>query len=435
MIEGWKIKSIKDFAKTASGGTPSRTRKDFYDGNILWVKSGELNDNFIDDTEEKITEEALRMSSAKLFPVGTILIAMYGATVGKTAILKKPASTNQAVCGIFPDEDNFNNQFLRFQLMFKREDFLKQRYGGAQPNISQTIIKTFDILLPPLPEQRKIAYVLSTVQKAIEQQDKLIHITTELKKALMQKLFTKGTKGEKLKQTEIGWVPESWEVVTIESLFDIQQGKQVSKSNRFGTNQKPFLRTANVFWGYIDFTELDEMHFSDEEESKFTLKRDDLLVCEGGDVGRTAIWEYDKQEIYYQNHLHRLRRKKDDIIPKYFMYWMSFIVQETSYVKDAGNRTTIPNLSKSRLGSLYFPKPGIQYQEKVVSILQGLDNKINFLQKKKQTLTSLFKTLLHELMTGQRRVHEIDFENECHKVRNKKEEMLLAAEPNIKYKK
>jgi type I restriction enzyme S subunit len=307
-------------------------------------------------------------------------------------------------------EGKTTNQFLCYILNYLNLDPIIG--GDARGKLTKAVLTELLIPHPDFPEQRKIAYVLSTVQKAIEQQDKLIRTTTELKKALMQKLFTQGTKGEKLKQTEIGWVPKSWEVVTIESLFDIQQGKQVSKSNRVGTNQKPFLRTANVFWGYIDFTELDEMHFSDEEESKFTLKRDDLLVCEGGDVGRTAIWEYDKQEIYYQNHLHRLRRKKDDIIPKYFMYWMSFIVQETSYVKDAGNRTTIPNLSKSRLGSLYFPKPGIQYQEKVVSILQGLDNKINFLQKKKQTLTDLFKTLLHELMTGQRRVHELEFEFE-----------------------
>lgn len=191
-MEDWKIKAIEEIAKTTSGGTPSRANKSYYNGNILWVKSGELKDNYIFDTEEKITEEAVKNSSAKLFPAGTVLMAMYGATVGKTAILKVQATTNQAVCGIIPKEKKCNNEFLRFQLMFKREDFLKQRYGGAQPNISQTIIKTFDIILPPLPEQRKIAYILSTVQKAIEQQDKLIRHTTELKKALMQKLFTEG---------------------------------------------------------------------------------------------------------------------------------------------------------------------------------------------------------------------------------------------------
>ena len=220
MTEGWKSKKIQEFAQTTSGGTPSRKSKEYYNGNILWVKSGELNDNYIKNTEEKITDEALKKSSAKLFPRETILMAMYGATVGKTAILMVPAATNQAICGIFPDNDVFNNKFLRFQLIYKRDDLLKQRYGGAQPNISQSIIKNFEIVLPPLLEQCKIAYVLSTVQKAIEKQDHLIKTTTEIKKALMQKLFTEGLYGESQKMTEIGLVPESWEVVELNDICE-----------------------------------------------------------------------------------------------------------------------------------------------------------------------------------------------------------------------
>ncbi|QOJ27639.1 MAG: restriction endonuclease subunit S [Ignavibacteriales bacterium] len=309
--------------------------------------------------------------------------------------------------------DSFDTKFVFYFLMHFYEG------GNTTEMQSQTTgIRNLDfakykssvhVPLLPLQEQRKIAYLLSTVQKAIEQQEKLIRHTTDLKKALMQKLFTEGTLGEKQKKTEIGMVPESWEVVEIKSLFEILQGKQVSKTNRIGKNQKPFLRTANVFWGNIDFSELDKMNFTKEEEKKFRLIKDDLLVCEGGDIGRTAIWEYDHEEIYYQNHLHRMRRKTESIIPKYFMYWMSLIVQETSYVKDAGNRTTIPNLSKSRLGGLYFPLPGLSYQEKVVTTLEGLDKKINFHEKKRNSLTSVFKVLLHELMTGKRRVDKIKF--------------------------
>ncbi|HPD65328.1 MAG TPA: restriction endonuclease subunit S [Bacteroidia bacterium] len=305
------------------------------------------------------------------------------------------------------------NQYLSYVLNYLN---LEPIIGGdARGKLTKSILTELLIPHPVYTEQRKIAYVLSTVQKAIEQQDKLIKTTTELKKALMQKLFTEGIgwlsgAETSLKQTEIGPVPESWEVVKIESLFNIQQGKQVSKSNRIGANQKPFLRTANIYWGNIDFRELDKMHFSKEEEKKYKLEKNDLLVCEGGDVGRTAIWKYDIKNIYYQNHIHRLRSVSDEIIPKYFMYWMNYIVVETSYVKDAGNKTTIPNLSKSRLGGLIFPKPNIEYQTQSVQLLESLDNKLEFHQKKKQTLSDLFKTLLHELMTGERRVHEIEFE-------------------------
>ena len=122
-MEGWKIKRIEEISKTTSGGTPSRKNKEYYCGDILWVKSGELEDNYIINTEEKITQDAEKNSSAKLFLKGTILMAMYGATVGKTAILKKEATTNQAICGIIPNNDNFNSEFLRYQLIFKRDDF------------------------------------------------------------------------------------------------------------------------------------------------------------------------------------------------------------------------------------------------------------------------------------------------------------------------
>ena len=314
---------------------------------------------------------------------------------------------------VFDSNTESMNEFL-IHLIHSNEfvDHAKATTNGVQhPRTSWNSLKQFNFLLPPLSEQRKIAHVLSTVRKAIEQQDKLIRTTTELKKALMQKLFTRGTRGEPQKQTEIGLVPESWEVVKINEIFNIQQGKQVSKSNRVGDNQKSFLRTANIFWGKIDFNELDKMHFSINEETKFTLLKEDLLVCEGGDVGRTAICNNNLEGIYYQNHLHRLRAIIDNIIPRYFMYWMMYFAQETTYVKDAGNRTTIPNLSKSRLGNLLMLLPNFQIQKEITDVFFSLDKKIAFQDKKKQTITALFKTMLHELMTGQRRVHKLEFEN------------------------
>ena len=145
---------------------------------------------------------------------------MYGATVGKTAILLKEATTNQAVCAILPNYKLFSPEFIRFYLITIRDKFLSQRYGGAQPNISQTIIKNTIVPLPSLIEQKKIAHILSKIQQAIETQEKIIKTTQELKKALMQKLFTEGLNGEPQKQTEIGLIPESWEVEKIGEIYE-----------------------------------------------------------------------------------------------------------------------------------------------------------------------------------------------------------------------
>ncbi len=408
MMEGWKIKRIEEIAKTTSGGTPSRTKKEFYNGEVLWVKSGELDDNYIIDTEEKITQNAIKNSSAKLFPKETILMAMYGATVGKTAILKKEATTNQAVCGILPNEDNFNNEFLRFQLIFKREDFLKQRYGGAQPNISQTIIKTFEVILPPLPEQRKIAHVLSTVQKAIEQQDNLIRTTTELKKALMQKLFTEGTRGEHQKETEIGLVPESWEVVKIEKLILKTKIRYPGKEP-----DKEFI--------YVDVSSVSNEFFRIENTSKILGKEAPSRarkIIQDGDLifatVRPTLKRIAKISQDYHNQICStgycvIKPDPDKLIQEYLYQYLQtdFFIEK---IEKLQRGASYPAVRDSDVKGIYIPLPKLTEQKEIGITLNILDQRNNILISKKQTLTALFKTLLHELMTGQRRVHELEFE-------------------------
>jgi len=201
------------------------------------------------------------------------------------------------------------------------------------------------------------------------------------------------------KETEIGLIPEDWEEKSISDLFDIKQGKSVSKKNRIGNNQKPFLRTANVFWGRIDLTVLDEMNFEEKEEETLKLKKNDLLVCEGGDIGRTAILVNDLNGIYYQNHLHRLRVKNEQLVPVFFMYWMIYCFQYTNFYGGIGNKSTIPNLSKSRLSSLKFPLPIIAEQEKISQILSLLSDVLNKQNQIIQNLQELKKALMQKLFT------------------------------------
>ena len=140
---------------TTSGGTPSRGNKSYFKGKIPWVKSGELNKGIITDTEEKISAEAIKNSSAKVFPAGTLLIALYGATIGKLAFLGVDAATNQAICGIYKNE-SIDSDYLYYYLFSKKPSLVKQGIGGAQPNISQGILKNLDLPIPPLPEQQLI---------------------------------------------------------------------------------------------------------------------------------------------------------------------------------------------------------------------------------------------------------------------------------------
>lgn len=200
-------------------------------------------------------------------------------------------------------------------------------------------------------------------------------------------------------KTEIGFFPNDWNVGRIDTFFEIQQGKQVSKSNRVGKNQKPFLRTSNIYWGKIVVEELDYMHFSNDEEAKYRLKKDDLLVCEGGDIGRTAIWNQEVENCYYQNHLHRLRAKTDDIDPLFILQWLEYSFVYGKVYFGRANVTTIPNLSKSRLSELILPHPPLPEQRKIAHVLSTVQKAIEQQDNLIRTTTELKKALMQKLFT------------------------------------
>lgn len=194
--QGWEWKSLGEIANTSSGGTPSRNKKEYWEnGNIKWLKSGELNDGYIDFIEENITEEAIKNSSAKIFQKGTLLIAMYGATAGKLGILNLDSTTNQAICAFLHKDKNikFLEKFLFYFLFFLRDKIIKDSFGGAQPNISQTYIKNLQIPLPPIKEQEQIASHLdelsSHVKNLKQNYQAQIKDLQELKKSLLDKAF------------------------------------------------------------------------------------------------------------------------------------------------------------------------------------------------------------------------------------------------------
>lgn len=194
--QGWEWKSLGEIGNTSSGGTPLRNKKEYWEnGSIKWLKSGELNDGYIDFIEENITEEAIKNSSAKIFQKGTLLIAMYGATAGKLGILNLDSTTNQAICAFLHKDKNikFLEKFLFYFLFFLRDKIIKDSFGGAQPNINQTYIKNLQIPLPPIKEQEQIASHLdelsSHVKNLKQNYQAQIKDLQELKNSLLDKAF------------------------------------------------------------------------------------------------------------------------------------------------------------------------------------------------------------------------------------------------------
>jgi len=191
--QGWQTLAIEDVCEAVtSGGTPLRSRTEYYrDGTIPWFKTKELKDNILTDSEEKITERALEESSAKLFPIDTVLMAMYGdgKTITSLGILGTEAATNQACCAMIPDAARCDPRFLFYSLKHHRQDFIRIASGGAQRNLSGKLIRRFAIGVPGLQRQHRIAHILGTLDDKIELNRRMSGTLEAIARAIFKSWF------------------------------------------------------------------------------------------------------------------------------------------------------------------------------------------------------------------------------------------------------
>lgn len=216
---GWMDTTLGQLGEWSSGGTPSRKHAAFFGGEIPWVKSGDLADDYVETIEECISEEGLRNSAAKIFPAGSLLVAMYGATIGRTGVLKCDAATNQACAALIArGETSDVVPFAWKYLISKQQDLKSTGQGGAQPNISQIILKDFPIRLAPLREQRRIvAKIDSLSEKSKRARDRLDHVPRLVEKyrdAVLAAAFRGDLTGEwraaRGRSMEDSWSEVSW---------------------------------------------------------------------------------------------------------------------------------------------------------------------------------------------------------------------------------
>ena len=211
--------------RVSSGGTPSRKRAEYFTTDStghLWVKSKELLDGSIQDTEEKITDSGLAESSAKYFPERTVLVAMYGANVGQLGWLRRPATVNQAICGLVVDERRADWRFVFYSLLQNRGDLTVQAQGAAQQNLNQDLIRQFAVPLPPLEAQRRIAGILSAYDELIENSQRRIRILETMARALYREWFVHfrfpGHENVPRIPSPLGEIPKGWNVVVLDTL-------------------------------------------------------------------------------------------------------------------------------------------------------------------------------------------------------------------------
>jgi type I restriction enzyme S subunit len=370
--ENWVWVRLKSVASWGSGGTPSRKHEEYYNGDILWIKTGELNNGWIYDTEEKITDEGLKKSSAKLFPPYSVLIAMYGATIGKVAILGVPATTNQA-CACAVCNKSLLYMYLFYYCISQKNVFIEKGKGGAQPNISQIILKQHPIPLPPLFEQQRIVErieeLFAKLDEAKERLQEAADSFAVRKAAILHKAFT----GELTKQwrLENGVSDESWEEKTI---------GEICSSLKYGTSKKSsddgevvVLRMGNLQNGEIDWSNL--AYTSDEEDiKKYLLKSGDVLFNRTNSpelVGKTSIYRGEMPAIY-AGYLIKLDYEKNIVVGDYLNYYLNSSKAKEYYMQVKTDGVSQSNINAKKIGEFEIPLPTLSEQHEIVRLIDDL---------------------------------------------------------------
>jgi type I restriction enzyme S subunit len=243
----WACATLDDVASWGSGGTPSRTNPQFYGGGIPWLKTGELGCRVVSKTEETISELGLANSSAKLFPKGAVVVAMYGATIGKTSILGIDATTNQACAVAVPYPAVMTSEYLFHYLSSQREAFVDAGKGGAQPNISQRVIRDWPIPLAPLPEQKRIVDKLDALLGRVDACRERLDRVPGILKRFRQSVLAAATSGELTREwrAERGRSRDEWATVRIREIVTIKNGRAFPSSD-YGDQGVRLLRPGNL---------------------------------------------------------------------------------------------------------------------------------------------------------------------------------------------
>lgn len=406
----WEIKKIGDiFNDLRAGSTPSRKIEDYYTGDIPWITSGELKYKIIYDTLEKITEDAVKDTNLELYPEGTFFIAITGleaaGTRGSCAISGVKATTNQS-CMAFKPKDKFSNTYLyHWYRLYGDYIGLKYTQGTKQQSLNNKIVAGLEIPVPKLEEQEKIASILSTVDEQIDNVDELIQKNKELKKGLMQQLLTKGIGHTKFKKTEIGEIPEGWEVKRLEEICeDITIGMVKTMTKYYVNDGIPLIRNSDIKENYIKIDNMVylDKQFSMENQNK-CLKVGQIVTVHTGDIGTSAVIEENMKGAHGFATLNTTVNKY--IVDEYYLCWYlnSDICKNQAYSFSTGDGRNNLNL-KDFINILAIVPSSIEEQKKIVFILDSVSNKIKEYENKKQKLEELKKGLMQQLLTGKIRV-------------------------------
>lgn len=377
--------TLGDVFEIGSGGTPSKTKAEYYGGDIPWVKTGDLKEEYLYSVEDYITEEGLKNSSAKMYESGTVLIAMYGATIGATSILKFDACTNQA-CAAFKPCKDVMPEYLYYFLKSKKKKFISDGVGGAQPNISAGYLKkvAFDVLA--LSEQERVVTVLDKVNRILVERQREIDELDNLIKARFIEMF-----GDPISNTK------GWNMVELGELTGIGSSKRIFEKE-YVSEGIPFYRTKEIVElskGNNISTELyiSEERFAEIKEQYGVPKAGDLLISAVGTIG--IIWIVDGKNDFYFKDGNLIRVDGSDTFDSIYMKnLLEHLISE--YKKQMSSGTAYAALTISGMTKMKVYDVPLNLQVQFSDFVKQVDKSKVAVQKALDEAQLLFDSLMQK---------------------------------------
>lgn len=394
----WHESPLASFCKTGTGGTPSRSQlARYYDGGTIpWVKSGELRESVITHTEEKVTEAALSETNVKLVPAGALLLAMYGATVGRLGVLGVAAATNQAVCHIIPDPQVAETRYLFHALSHRVPDIVARGVGGAQPNISQGIVKDLSIPLPPLDEQRRIAEVLDRAEVLRAKRRAALAQLDTLTQSIFLDLFGDPE-------------AEGWPMTTVAGIANTRKGS--IRTGPFGSQllHSEFVDEGIAVIG-IDNAVANEFRWGERrfitaakyaELKRYTVNPGDVLITIMGTCGRCAVVPEGVPLAISTKHLCCITLDQQKCLPVFLHAYFLRHPLARRYLDQTAKGAIMSGLNMGIIEGMPMAIPPLALQQEFARRIAAVEKLRSSQRRSLAELDALFASLQHRAFRGE----------------------------------
>lgn len=408
---------IKDFTKKVGSGVTPRGGAEVYQdhGVPLFRSQNVTNDGFLLDDIAYISEEIDESMSGTRVKPNDVLLNITGASIGRcyyTPTYFERGNVNQHVCIIRPTKKVFA-PYLYYNLISdngQRQIDLTQT-GSNREGLTKENICNFEFEIPSLDTQRSIVSYLDSHVSSIDKRVSLLTTKRDhylrLKTAIINRAVTQGLNPEvKMKDSGVEWIgmiPEHWEIRRIKEIGKLRLGKMLTERPKDGFVLKPYLKSKNVSWLSLNLDSVEEMYFSEQELKELRLHRGDLVIAEGGEVGKTAIWNDELEECYLQNSVHKLTFKKQ-CDSRYYCYFSYYLGQKVFY-KSIVNLVSIMHLTYEKLRRVNVPVPPLSEQQAIATYLDEkcakIDAIVENLNQQIEKHKLLKRALINEVITGQ----------------------------------